>query len=344
MIAHPSVTKRSIRFHYDLSTLFYRLFWGRHIHHGLWKPATGGSLEATAPCPAAVCDEHLQPGSSRAGESSSAAQQHLTETVARLAGVEPGNTILDVGCGMGGSTMHLAKQGCDVTGVTLSPVQKRWCVGESWLRGLSKRTHFRCADAETLEFPEQQFDVVWSIECTEHLFDKPTFFRKAARWIKPGGRMAICAWLAGDRTDAIAVQRVKDVCEGFLCPSLGTSSDYRDWFTQSGLVMDQDLDWTSQVMQTWEICDRRVRQSGIRHVARWIDRETTLFLDRFRTLLEAYREGSMKYGCFIARKPESTVIAPSETLTTKPRIMKAVHHQSELAAACCDDSIAKSST
>jgi len=37
MIAYPSVTKRSIRFHYDLSTLFYRLMWGRHIHHGLWE-------------------------------------------------------------------------------------------------------------------------------------------------------------------------------------------------------------------------------------------------------------------------------------------------------------------
>ena len=278
MIAFPSVTKGSIRFHYDLSTLFYRLFWGRHIHHGLWE----------------------------AGESSTVAQQRLTETLASLAGIESGDTILDVGCGMGGSTMHLASRGCDVTGVTLSPIQRRWCAGESWLRGLSKRTHFQCADAETLEFDEKKFDVVWSIECTEHLFDKPAFFRKAARWIKPGGRIAICAWLAGDRTDDQAVQRVKDVCEAFLCPSLGTSSDYRDWFTQSGLVMEQELDWTSRVMQTWEICDRRVRQSGIRHVARLIDRETTLFLDRFRTILTAYQEGSMKYGCFIARRPEIT--------------------------------------
>jgi tocopherol O-methyltransferase len=188
--------------------------------------------------------------------------------------------------------------------VTLSPVQRRWCVFESWIRGLSRRTHFHCADAELVEFPESSFDVVWSIECTEHLFDKPGFFRKAGGWLKPGGRVAICAWLAGDRTDDEAVKRVKDVCEGFLCPSLGTSADYRDWFNQAGLVMEQELDWTARVMQTWEICDRRVKQSGIRHLVRMIDRETTLFLDRFQTILAAYREGSMKYGCFIARKPD----------------------------------------
>ena len=37
MIAHPAVTQHDIRFHYDLATPFYRLLWGRHIHHGLWS-------------------------------------------------------------------------------------------------------------------------------------------------------------------------------------------------------------------------------------------------------------------------------------------------------------------
>ena len=275
MIAFPSLTKREIRFHYDLSTLFYRLLWGRHIHHGLWE----------------------------GNESASVAQQRLTETLAKLARVERGNVVLDVGCGMGGSTMHLARMECDVTGITLSPVQRRWAAAESWCRGLSRRTRWLCGDAESVDFPEESYDVVWSIECTEHFFDKPEFFRRAVRWLKPGGRMAICAWLAGDRTDADAVQKVVDVCEGFLCPSLGTSSDYCRWFTDAGLAVESFADWTSQVGRTWEICDRRVRRSGIRHLARFIDQETVRFLDRFHTILDAYHDGSMKYGCFIASKP-----------------------------------------
>lgn len=274
MIAFPSVRKTSIRFHYDLSTLFYRLLWGRHIHHGLWE----------------------------GNESPSVAQQHLTETLAELARVKKGDKVLDVGCGMGGSTMHLARTGCDVTGVTLSPVQRRWAATESWFRGLASKTRWMCADAETLEFPKETFDLLWSIECTEHLFDKAGFFKKAARWIKPTGRFAICAWLAGDRTDPEAVQKVQDVCEGFFCPSLGTASDYCEWFTDAGLVVEQNIDWTDRVAKTWEICDARVRSSGVRRLAKWIDRETVLFLDRFKTILEAYQDGSMRYGCFIATK------------------------------------------
>ncbi len=274
MIAFPAVTSQSIRFHYDLSTLFYRLLWGRHIHHGLWQ----------------------------ADESPRVAQLQLTETLAALAGVQPGQAVLDVGCGMGGSAMHLARRGCDVTGVTLSPVQRAWAAVESRLRGLGGRVTWVCADAERLECPPESFDLLWSIECTEHLFNKPEFFRRAAQWLKPGGRVAICAWLAGERTDPAAIRRVEEVCQGFLCPSLGTAADYCGWFEAAGLVVEQNRDWTAQVARTWEICERRVQRFGIRHLAKLVDRDTRLFLERFGTILEAYRDGSMQYGALVARK------------------------------------------
>ncbi len=60
MISCPSIEKRVIRSHYDLATPFYRLFWGRHIHHGLWE----GS------------------------ESPAEAQLKLTDTVIREAGLD----------------------------------------------------------------------------------------------------------------------------------------------------------------------------------------------------------------------------------------------------------------
>ncbi len=277
MIECPSVAKQFVRQHYDLATPFYWLLWGRHIHHGLWDGQ----------------------------ESPAQAQQQLTETLAREAGVRDGDAVLDVGCGMGGSSIHLARTlGCRVTGITISPLQRLWASSAARWNRVAGNTEFHCTDAEKADFPAESFDVVWSIECTEHLYDKARFFQRAAAWLRPGGRMAICAWLAGEALqDQLRVRQVYDVCEGFFCPSLGTCSDYRHWMTDAGLTIERDHDWTARVEQTWEICQRRVRRSGVRWLAGMIDRNTVMFLDRFQTILNAYRSGAMRYGCFIAHKP-----------------------------------------
>lgn len=276
MISCPAVAPGVIRSHYDLSTLFYRLLWGPHIHHGLWE----------------------------GNESPRAAQVNLTEQLANLARIEQGAAMIDIGCGMGGSSIHLARtRGCRATGVTISPLQRCWAQAAARWHGVGEQTTFLHADAEMVELPPAAADVVWSIECTEHLFDKPRFFQRAAQWLKPGGRVAICAWLAGENLTTQQQQLAYDVCEGFFCPSLGTNQDYIDWMTQAGLVLDANENWTERVLKTWEICKERVRHFRIRGLARLIDRNTVLFLDRFDTILEAYRTGAMAYGCFVARRP-----------------------------------------
>jgi tocopherol O-methyltransferase len=142
---------------------------------------------------------------------------------------------------------------------------------------------------------------VWNVECSEHFFDKPAFFRRAADWLRPGGRIALCAWLAGDSPDgARAAMRV---CEAFLCPSLGTADDYRSWLTGAGLSVRTFADLTTQVSQTWDVCIRRVRGSGVGLLSRLAGRKMRSFIDHFATLGNAYRSGAMRYGLFVAEKP-----------------------------------------
>lgn len=279
MFECPVVKKDVIRGHYDLSTIFYRLLWGKHIHHGLWN----------------------------GNESCRLAQIQLTETLANLAGIQGGEVLLDVGCGMGGSSIHLARtRQCQATGVTISLFQRRWAAASARFHRVKSQSRFLHADADQMEFPKAAFDVVWSIECTEHLFDKPGFFQKAAQWLNPGGRVAICAWLAGENLDSKQKQQVFDVCEGFFCPSLGSAEDYQHWMRDAGLITMDWQDWTQRVTRTWEICERRVRRSGVRWIAKLMNQETVMFLDRFPTIRQAYESGAMQYGCFVAQKPQDS--------------------------------------
>jgi tocopherol O-methyltransferase len=278
MIACPTITKNEIRQHYDLANLFYRLMWGRHVHHGLWE----------------------------ADESPDVAQVRLIERMIAAAVIPTGAKVLDVGCGMGGSSIYLAQHHqCQVTGITLSGVQKRWAARSAWWRGVRQQVTFLHQDAEAAAFPPGSFDILWSIECTEHFFDKPGFFRRAAGWLRPGGRVAICAWLAGDEPHSEeARQLVYDVCEGFLCPSLGTAADYRQWLTDAGLEMRSYANLTPQVTRTWEICLDRVRRSRVGWLAGCFGARMTRFLERFETILNAYRSGAMNYGLFVAQAKE----------------------------------------
>jgi len=281
MISHPGVTKSSIRRHYDLISPFYRLLWGRHIHHGLWDEA----------------DEkfELLP---------EAAQVRLTEALADAAGIAGGERVVDIGCGLGGSSIHLAKtRGCRVTGVTISGVQRAWAGVSAWRQGVGDRVRFLQEDAERVVFDAGSFDVVWSVECTEHLFDKPGFFREAARWLRPGGRVAVCAWVAGDEPLSEGQRRtVEAVCEGMFCPSLGTAGDYEGWLREAGLTEVETRDWTRRVARTWEICLERVRESGTGRLAPLLGKDAELFLSRFETMIEAYRTGAMRYAAVTGRK------------------------------------------
>ncbi|MDE5101829.1 MAG: methyltransferase domain-containing protein, partial [Trichodesmium sp. St19_bin2] len=81
-----------------------------------------------------------------------------------------GTTVLDVGCGIGGSSRILAKEyEFEVTGVTISPKQVQRAT-ELTPQGVTAK--FQVDDALALSFPDNSFDVVWSIEAGPHMPDK----------------------------------------------------------------------------------------------------------------------------------------------------------------------------
>jgi len=107
-----------------------------------------------------------------------------------------GSRILDVGCGIGGSSRILAKDyGFNVTGITISPAQVKRA-RELTPAGLN--CNFQVMDALDLKFEDGSFDGVWSVEAGAHMNDKTKFADEMLRTLRPGGYLALADWNSRD--------------------------------------------------------------------------------------------------------------------------------------------------
>ena len=145
-------------------------YWGEHIHLGHY-------------------------GSPPQRKDFIAAKIDFVHEMAKWGGLEQlsrGTTVLDVGCGIGGSSRILAQDyGFSVTGVTISPQQVKRAQ-ELTPHGVD--ANFIVDDAMNLSFPDASFDVVWSVEAGPHMPDKAVFAQELLRVLKPGGVLVVADW------------------------------------------------------------------------------------------------------------------------------------------------------
>jgi SAM-dependent methyltransferase len=122
---------------------------------------------------------------------------HIRGTVAtneliRLSGFTSDMHILDVGCGVGGSTRRLSFQtGCSVTGVDLSDEYIDAAERLTQLFNLQERVRFRAGSALDLPFDDHTFDGAWSIQMNMNVEDKLLWLQEVYRVLRPGARAVL---------------------------------------------------------------------------------------------------------------------------------------------------------
>jgi len=110
-----------------------------------------------------------------------------------------GSRILDVGCGIGGSSRILAEYyGFNVTGITISPAQVKRA---RELTPNRLNCDFQVMDALDLKFKDGTFDAVWSVEAGAHMNDKTKFADEMMRTLRPGGYLALADWNSRDLSE-----------------------------------------------------------------------------------------------------------------------------------------------
>lgn len=95
------------------------------------------------------------------------AQAHKKEHIARKLMIEPGMSLLDIGCGWGGMALTLAKDyGARVVGITLSEEQHAYATRRVEQEGLADRIDFRLCDYRHVT---ENFDRIVSVGMFEHV-------------------------------------------------------------------------------------------------------------------------------------------------------------------------------
>ena len=140
-----------------------------------------------------------------------------TDRLARLARLEPGMRVLDVGGGLGGPARTIAAHyGCRVTTIDLTESYVLAATALTARLGLSDRVTHRVGDALALDV-DGQFDVVWTQNTGMNIADKERLYAGFARVVRPGGLLAIQEPMAGPVQPVLyPVMWARDASTSFL--------------------------------------------------------------------------------------------------------------------------------
>lgn len=162
-------------------------YWGEHIHLGYYNP------------------EEMQAGYKK--KDFIQAKYDFVDEMMKLGGIDKDVgkdvTVLDVGCGVGGTSRYLAKNlgpKAQVTGITLSPNQVARAQ-ELAVEQDVPNAKFTVMNALEMDFPDNSFDVVWACESGEHMPDKKKYIEEMMRVLKPGGKFVMATWCQRDDRD-----------------------------------------------------------------------------------------------------------------------------------------------
>src|SRR5262249_10557409 len=140
-------------------------------------------------------------------------------------------------------------------GITISPVQARMARARAAANELASQVAFEVMDANELDFPKESFDLIWIVECLEHLNDKPAFLQACSRVLRPAGVIAICSWAVGEAFEKDKHETLlNQVCQGMLLPSLPTIAEYDTWLRKCGFIDIKARDVSGLVSRTWTHC------------------------------------------------------------------------------------------
>lgn len=282
-------------------------YWGDHIHLGYYNDEDRRAV--TIPW--------------KSGKVFKETKYRFIDEMYKWSGVEEAGKpakVLDVGCGIGGTSRYLAKKlgaGSEVLGISLSPKQVQRATELAAAAGLPN-AEFRVMDALKMDLPDNSFDLVWGCESGEHMPDKRRYVEEMARVLKPGGTLVIATWCQREAPPDLSPDeraRLQFLYDEWAHPYFVSVEEYERLAAGAGLARVAGANWVKETITAWRhsiwvgiwdpwivIWKGLTTRAGPRLWLKTVREIVTL-----ERMHRAFASGLMTYGMIRARKP-----APAE--------------------------------
>lgn len=266
--------------HYDRVTDAWGLLLGEELHYGVF---------------------HL------GNEDLPAATRALTSLMADAARPQPGDQVLDVGCGTGAPACWLAERyEVDVTGITTSSIGVAAATQRAAASGLHDRVRFAQRDGMANGFADASFDVVWVLESSHLMRQRHQLVAECARVLRAGGRLVLCDVVLRRPMPFDEVRRLRAelavLRDVFGDAHMEQLESYSGWAATEGLTVDVSVDLTSSTRPTFS----RWRDNAERYRGQVVEQLGSEGWQRFIRacdVLEGFwDDGTLGYGLLAAHR------------------------------------------
>jgi tocopherol O-methyltransferase len=218
--------------YYDKTLPFYKMFWHKNdesyaLHYGFWNDNTQTLKEA-------LLNEN--------------------KFLADILHILPGMKILDAGCGIGGSSIWLAKNfEVSVIGITLSKKQLEKANILARNHGLQNKVEFQLQNFLYTTFPDNYFDIIWAVESVCHAENKKEFLTEAYRILKPKGKVIVADGVVEKEVKENEREIYKDFLGGLALPNLAVRHEFEKEMKEIGFHNIVNFDKTKEIEQSSKI-------------------------------------------------------------------------------------------
>lgn len=277
-------TNEDVAEYYDQTEVHFRQLWKMEkslgLHYGIWDEGITNLRDAIL---------------------------NTNRVLMEMGEIKKEHKVLDAGCGVGGSSIYLAKHiGCDATGITLSPKQPITAAGFAKREGVGNRVRFYQKDYTNTGFEANTFDIAWAMESMQTATDKTLFFKEMNRVLKIGGRLLIADWFKPYPYDISTKPDMLMMSNGWAMSDILTIDEVKEMAAAHGFKMLKHRDVTKEVGKSVNALYRAYVWGGIAsRLYNFFFNARFFARNHYKTCLgqyRAYNEGLWRYDLFVFEK------------------------------------------